>query len=140
MTETHPRATVPERRDLPAAILRWLLVAVFAVLAIPKLLMLSAATAPFVDAGLSEYFVAAIGVLEAAGAIGLALRQTTRLANVALILLTIGAVVFHLAVIGGSPVSAAVVLILLIVLLWLRARAVRPNADVQVRRSTNQEA
>jgi putative oxidoreductase len=134
-----PRATAPGRRNLPVGILRWVLVALFAVLAVPKLLMLPTATDPFVEAGLPKLFVAGIGVLEAVGAIGLALPRTAWMANIGLILLTGGAVFFHFAVIGGSPISALVVLVLLAALLWLRNRpAARADDQSGASSTTNQ--
>lgn len=109
--------------SIAALVLKWLLVAFFAVLSVPKIAMVGAATEPFVNAGLPALFVAAIGLLELAGAIGLAVPRTTYYANVALMLLTVGAVIFHLAIIGGSPVSAVVAFALLGLLLILRRRA-----------------
>ncbi len=103
-------------------ILTWLLAAMYALSSVPKILQMEDAVAPFIDAGLSAVFVSCLGLLELTGAVGLLVKRTSRAATVALIIMMIGAVAFHLFIIGGSPAAAILALAALGLRLWLHTR------------------
>jgi putative oxidoreductase len=66
----------------------------------------------FNKVGLGQWFRYFTGLLEGAGAIGLLMPRYAFYAAVLLAVVMVGAIVAHVAVLGGSPVPAAVLLVL----------------------------
>lgn len=72
----------------------------------------------FAAMGLPGWFGYFIGACELAGAVGLLIPQTRKLAAAGLALIMVGAVYFHVAYSVPSPVPAIVLLILLLLTIW----------------------
>ena len=72
----------------------------------------------FATMGLPSWFGYFIGACELAGAVGLLLLQTRKLAASGLVVIMLGAVYFHVAYSEPSPVPAIVLLALLALTIW----------------------
>jgi putative oxidoreductase len=70
--------------------------------------------------GLGQWFRYLTGLLEVAGGIGLLIPRYAFHAAVLLSAVMVGAIITHLAVIGGSPAPAAVLLVLAGIIAYLR--------------------
>jgi len=68
--------------------------------------------ATFATIGLGYWFRALTGVLEVAGAIGLFSPRITGYAAPLLVTIMVGAIITHLAFLGGDPVPAIALLLL----------------------------
>ncbi len=85
-----------------------------------KLAGAPAMVAVFDKVGLGQWFRYVTGILEVAGAIGLLVPRYAFYAAVLLTIVMVGAIASHLAVLGGSPAPAAVLLIFTGTIAWLR--------------------
>jgi putative oxidoreductase len=74
----------------------------------------------FDKVGLGQWFRYFTGLLEVAGGIGLLMPRYAFYAAVLLAIVMVGAIVAHLAVLGGSPAPAAVLLLLSGTVAYLR--------------------
>ncbi len=74
----------------------------------------------FGKVGLGQWFRYFTGFLEVAGAIGLLMSRYAFYAAVLLAIVMVGAILAHIAVLGGSPAPAAVLLVLSGMIAYLR--------------------
>jgi putative oxidoreductase len=74
----------------------------------------------FDKVGLGQWFRYFTGILEIVGAIGLLVSRYAFYAAVLLAVVMVGAIFAHVAVLGGSPAPAAVLLVLSAVIAYLR--------------------
>jgi uncharacterized membrane protein YphA (DoxX/SURF4 family) len=74
----------------------------------------------FNKVGLGQWFRYVTGLLEVTGAIGVLTLRYAFYAAVLLAIVMVGAIVAHVAVLGGSPVPAAVLLVLSGIIAYLR--------------------
>lgn len=74
----------------------------------------------FAKIGMGQWFRYLTGFLEVLGAIGLLVPRTAFYAAAMLAAVMVGAVGFHLAVLGGSPVPSIVLLLLTAAIAYLR--------------------
>jgi putative oxidoreductase len=74
----------------------------------------------FDKVGLGQWFRYFTGLLEVAGAIGLLIPRYAIYAAVLLAIVMVGAIIAHVAVLGGSPAPAAVLLVLSGIIAYLR--------------------
>ena len=74
--------------------------------------------------GAGQWFRYLTGALEVIGAVGLLVPRTRFYGALLLAIIMIGAVVTHLAILGGSPIPALVLLAIVGTVAWLR----RPTA------------
>jgi putative oxidoreductase len=83
-----------------------------------------AGTAVMVDlfdkVGLGQWFRYFTGFLEVAGGIGLLIPRFAFYAALLLVMVMIGAVLTHVAVVGGSPAPALTLFVLSGIIAWLR--------------------
>ncbi len=86
----------------------------FAAAGVGKLMGTEMLHQSFAMMGMPSWFGYFIGACELAGAVGLILLQTRKLAAAGLIIIMIGAVYFHLSYGVPSPVPAIVLIILLL--------------------------
>jgi putative oxidoreductase len=84
-----------------------------------KLAAAPAMVAMFATIGLGQWFRIVTGVLEVAAAIGLFLPGVTVYAACLLMVVMVGAIIAHLAILGGSPVPAIALLLLSGGIAWL---------------------
>jgi putative oxidoreductase len=75
--------------------------------------------------GAGQWFRYLTGGLEVIGAIGLLMPRTAFYGASLLAVVMVGAVVAHLAILGGSPVPALVLLVIVGTIAWLRRPAAR---------------
>ena len=78
----------------------------------------------FAKLGAGQWFRYLTGALEVIGAVALLVPRTAFFGSVLLAVVMAGAVVTHLAVLGGSPIPALVLLVIVGTVAWLR----RPTA------------
>ncbi len=78
----------------------------------------------FAKLGAGQWFRYLTGALEVIGAVALLVPRTAFYGAVLLALVMAGAIVTHLAVLGGSPIPALVLLVIVGTIAWLR----RPTA------------
>ncbi len=74
----------------------------------------------FDKVGLGQWFRYLTGLLEVAGGIGLLIPRYAFYAAILLVIVMIGAIITHLAIVGGSPAPAASLLALSGIIAWLR--------------------
>ena len=74
----------------------------------------------FDKVGLGQWFRYFTGLLEVAGSIGLLMPRYALYAAVLLAIVMVGAIIAHVAVLGGSPAPAAVLLVLSGIIAYLR--------------------
>jgi putative oxidoreductase len=74
----------------------------------------------FDKVGLGQWFRYFTGILEIVGAIGLLVSRYAFYAAVLLAVVMVGAIFAHVAVLGGSPAPAAVLLVLSVAIAYLR--------------------
>src|SRR6478672_2503920 len=74
----------------------------------------------FDKVGVGQWFRYLTGLLEVAGGIGLLIPRYAFYAAVMLVIVMIGAIVTHVAVVGGSPAPAASLFVLSGIIAWLR--------------------
>jgi len=74
----------------------------------------------FAKVGLGQWFRYFTAILEITGAIGLLIPRYAFYAAMLLVAVMAGAIVAHLAVLGGSPAPAVTLLILSGIIAWLR--------------------
>jgi putative oxidoreductase len=79
--------------------------------------------ATFATIGLGHWFRALTGVLEVAGAIGLFSPRITGYAAPLLVTIMVGAIITHLAFLGGDPAPAIALLLLSASSAWLTIAA-----------------
>ncbi len=82
----------------------------------------------FAMMGLPGWFGYFIGAAELAGAIGLFLPRTRKLAAAGLAVIMVGAVYFHVAYAVPSAIPSAVLLILMLVVMWLKWQPLTPSS------------
>ena len=85
-----------------------------------KLVGVPAMVEMFGKVGLGQWFRYVTGLLELAGAIGLLIPRYAFYAAVLLAIVMVGAIIAHVAVLGGSPAPAAVLLVLSGIIAYLR--------------------
>ena len=74
----------------------------------------------FDKVGLGQWFRYLTGLLEVAGGIGLLIPRYAFYAAILLVIVMIGAIITHVAVVGGSPAPAASLFVLSGIIAWLR--------------------
>src|SRR6266436_4393863 len=74
----------------------------------------------FDKVGLGQWFRYLTGLLEVAGGIGLLIPRYAFYAAILLVIVMIGAIITHLAIVGGSPAPATSLLALSAIIAWLR--------------------
>jgi putative oxidoreductase len=89
-----------------------------------KLAAVPAMVEMFAKIGAGQWFRYLTGALEVIGAVGLLVPRTAFYGAVLLAVVMAGAIVTHLAVLGGSPIPALVLLVIVGTVAWLR----RPTA------------
>jgi uncharacterized membrane protein YphA (DoxX/SURF4 family) len=77
----------------------------------------------FERVGVGQWFRYVTGILEIAGAIGLLIPRYTFYAASLLVTVMVGAVISHLAVLGGSPAAPATLLVLAGTIAYFRKKA-----------------
>jgi uncharacterized membrane protein YphA (DoxX/SURF4 family) len=78
----------------------------------------------FAKLGAGQWFRYLTGALEVIGAVALVVPRAAFYGAVLLAIVMVGAIVVHLAVLGGSPIPALVLLLIVGTVAWLR----RPTA------------
>lgn len=96
----------------------------FAAAGIGKLMSVPMLHQSFSMMGLPGWFGYFIGSCELAGAVGLLLPQTRKLAASGLVIIMLGAVYFHVTYAVPSPVPAMVLLVLLALTIWWKWKPV----------------
>ena len=76
--------------------------------------------AMFDEIGFGQWFRLLTGAIEVTGGVLIIVPRTAVLGALLLACVMIGAVITHLAVIGGNPIPATVLLALSLTVLWLR--------------------
>ena len=74
----------------------------------------------FDKVGLGQWFRYLTGLLELSGGIGLLIPRYAFYAAVLLVSVMIGAIITHVAIVGGSPTPAASLFVLSGIIAWLR--------------------
>ena len=117
-----------EKRALIAktgSVLLWVLIVLmtvqFTLASIPKLIMSEREVRHFDTWGYGTGFMVLVGVIELMGGLALLLPQTATYGACALIAIMIGAAYTHITSGIGSPATALVNILLLLVILWRRA-------------------
>lgn len=77
----------------------------------------------FAEVGIGQWFRYVTGLLEVGGAVLLVIPATFRLGAAVLACVSIGAILTHLLLIGGSAVPALALLVLIGIAYWLRGRS-----------------
>ena len=90
----------------------------FAAAGVGKLMGVPMMHQSFATMGLPSWFGYFIGTCELAGAAGLVLPQTRKLAALGLIAIMLGAIYFHVAYSEPSPVPAIILSVLLALTIW----------------------
>jgi uncharacterized membrane protein YphA (DoxX/SURF4 family) len=131
MTTDHNAPSVsPVRRPLSKGlnitgwVLQGLAAAAFLAAGGSKLASVPAMVEMFAKLGAGQWFRYLSGALEVIGAVTLLVPRTAFYGAVLLALVMVGAIVTHLAVLGGSPIPALVLLVIVGTVAWLR----RPTA------------
>lgn len=75
--------------------------------------------AVFAKIGFGQWFRILTGLLEVAGAVGLFLPRWTVSAAALLAAVMVGAIGFHLTILGGNPAAPILLLILAALIIWL---------------------
>ena len=78
--------------------------------------------AMFAKIGFGQWFRILTGLLEVAGAIGLFVPRFSVYAAALLAVVMVGAIGFHLTMLGGNPVPPIVLLLLASLIVWLSKR------------------
>jgi putative oxidoreductase len=110
--------------DWVVLIIRVVLTAAFLAAGVAKLAGAAMMVATFETIGWGQWFRYVTGLIEVGAAVLLWVPGLRALAALALVCTMIGAVIAHLAVLGPSPLPAAVLGVLAAVLLW-RERGAR---------------
>jgi putative oxidoreductase len=105
-----------------ATLLKWGLAVEFGGAGGAKLMGLPAMVALFAAVGFGQWFRYATGIWEITGAILLVLPRTATLGALALSALMLGAAGSEMLILHRAPISSLGTLVLLLVLLWSRAR------------------
>ncbi|MCU1384660.1 MAG: hypothetical protein JWL71_3357 [Acidobacteria bacterium] len=84
-----------------------------------KLMAAPAMDAMFAAIGVGQWLRILTGLLEVTGAIGLFVPGVTVYAALLLMAVMVGAIIAHLAILGGSPIPAAVLLLLSGGIVWV---------------------
>jgi uncharacterized membrane protein YphA (DoxX/SURF4 family) len=74
----------------------------------------------FARLGMGQWFRYLTGTLEVIGAVALLVPRATFYGAALLTIVMIGAIVTHLAVLGGSPIPALVLLVIVAIVAYLR--------------------
>ena len=85
-----------------------------------KLASAPAMVAMFAKLGAGQWFRYLTGTLEVIGAVGLLVPRATFYGALVLATVMVGAVITHLAIMGGSPIPALVLLVIVGTVAWLR--------------------
>jgi uncharacterized membrane protein YphA (DoxX/SURF4 family) len=108
-----------KKSGIPLLILKLLVGLAFLASGGGKLAGVPAMVELFARIGFGQGFRYITGALEVLGAIGLFVPALTFYAATLLAAVMVGAIAFHLAVIGGSPAAPISLLLLLIAIAWL---------------------
>jgi putative oxidoreductase len=125
-TDCRAPAVSPNRRSLSKGlniagwVLQGLAAAAFLAAGGSKLAAAPAMVEMFAKLGAGQWFRYLTGALEVIGAVALLVPRTAFYGAVLLAVVMIGAVVTHLAVLGGSPIPALVLLVIVGTIAWLR--------------------
>ena len=87
-----------------------------------KLAGAPAMVAMFAKIGFGQWFRILTGSLEVAGAIGLFVPRFAVYAGSMLAVVMVGAIGFHLTILGGNPAPPIVLLLLAILIVWMSQR------------------
>jgi putative oxidoreductase len=127
MTIAHNAPSVsPTRRPLSKGlniagwVLQGLAAAAFLAAGGSKLAAAPAMVEIFAKLGAGQWFRYLTGTLEVIGAVALLVPRATFYGAALLTTVMIGAIVAHLAVLGGSPIPALVLLVIVGTIAWLR--------------------
>ena len=131
MTTAYDAPSVsPVRRPLSKGlnitgwVLQGLAAAAFLAAGGSKLAATPAMVEMFAKIGAGQWFRYLTGALEVIGAVALLVPRATFYGAALLAIVMVGAIVTHLAVLGGSPIPALVLLVIVGTVAWLR----RPTA------------
>ena len=83
----------------------------------------------FAKIGFGQWFRVLTGLLEIAGAIGLLVPRYSFNAAVLFAVVMVGAIGFHLTILGGNPAPPIFLLILAALNAWLTRSTVRPELE-----------
>jgi uncharacterized membrane protein YphA (DoxX/SURF4 family) len=108
-----------KKSSVPLLILKVLVALAFLASGIGKLVGVPAMVELFARIGFGQGFRYLTGGLEVLGAIGLFVPALTFYSATLLAAVMVGAIAFHLSVIGGSPAPPITLLILLMAIAWL---------------------
>jgi len=115
-----PAATTRKGRVITLWTLSGLVALAFVFVGGGKLAGTAAMVELFDRVGAGQWFRYLTGLLEVAGGIGLLIPRYAFYAAVMLVIVMIGAIVTHVAVVGGSPAPAASLFVLSGIIAWLR--------------------
>src|SRR5882724_6464213 len=131
MTTVHNAPSVPLARrplskglNITGWVLQGLMAAAFLAVGASKLAAAPAMVEMFAKLGAGQWFRYLTGALEVIGAVALLIPRTAFYGAALLAVVMAGAIVTHLAILGGSPVPALVLLVIVGTIAWLR----RPTA------------
>lgn len=117
---------LPVRRGRAPLIALWIvqigLAAMFLLAGGSKLLGAPAMVTLFDGVGIGQWFRYVTGLIEVTSALALLRPQFAVYGALALVSTTIGAIMTHVFIVGGSPVPPAVLLVGAAVVLWARRR------------------
>jgi uncharacterized membrane protein YphA (DoxX/SURF4 family) len=127
MTTAYNASSVPparrplsNRSNITGWVLQCLAAAAFLVAGGSKLAASPAVVEVFAKLGAGQRFRYLTGALEVIGAVALLVPRATFYGAVLLAIVMVGAVVAHLAVLGGSPIPALVLLVIVGTVAWIR--------------------
>jgi len=120
ITIDRPAATTSKGRVITLWTLSGLVALAFIFVGGGKLAGTAAMVELFDKVGVGQWFRYLTGLLEVAGGIGLLIPRYAFYAAVMLVIVMIGAIVTHVAVVGGSPAPAASLFVLSGIIAWLR--------------------
>jgi uncharacterized membrane protein YphA (DoxX/SURF4 family) len=118
------RRPLPKGLNIAAWVLQGLAAAAFLAAGGSKLAAVPAMVDMFAKLGAGQWFRYLTGALEVIGAVLLLVPRAAFYGAALLALVMVGAIVIHLAVLGGSPIPALVLLVVVGTVAWLR----RPTA------------
>ena len=132
MTTAYNAPSVPPARrplakglNITGWVLQCLAAAAFLAAGGSKLAAAPAMVEIFAKLGAGQWFRYLTGALEVIGAVALLVPRTSFYGAVVLAVVMAGAIVTHLAVLGGSPIPALVLLVIVGTVAWLRRSTAR---------------
>lgn len=125
-TDYRAPAVSPNRRSLPKGlniavwVLQGLAAAAFLAAGGSKLAAVPAMVEMFTKLGAGQWFRYLTGALEVIGAVALLVPRAAFYGAALLAVVMVGAILAHLAALGGSPIPALMLLVIVSTIAWLR--------------------